>query len=118
MEFKYQKVKSLEERKSEFQKVKQKHPEKIAIICEKSPKSKIRDIEKSKFLINSDITFNQFSQMIRHKLQMSKEEALFFLANGKTTLTGNDSMLEVYNKFKNEDGFLYIAYASEEIWGY
>ena len=49
---------------------------------------------------------------------MDKEEALFFLVNGKKSLTGDDSMKDVYNKYKNEDGFLYIAYASEEVWGF
>ena len=118
MEFKYQKVKTLEERKSEFQNVIQSNPGKIAIICEKEPKSKIADIEKTKFLVNGDITLSQFSLMIRKRLKMGKEEALFFLVNGKKSLTGDDSMQDVYNKHKSEDGFLYIAYASEVVWGF
>ncbi len=117
MEFKYQKVKTLEERKNEYQKVAQSNPGKIAIICEKSPKSHIVDIEKSKFLIGSDISLNQFSLMIRKRLKMGKEEALFFLVNGKKSLTGDDTMQNIYDKYKSEDGFLYIAYASEEVWG-
>ena len=27
------------------------------------------------------------------------------------------TMNEVYKKYKDKDGFLYIAYAAEEIWG-
>ena len=117
MEFKYQKVKSLEERKAEFQNVIQSNPGKIAIICEKAPNSRVVDIEKSKFLVKGDITLSQFSLMIRKRLKMGQEEALFFLVNGKKSLTGDDTMNDVYNKYKNEDGFLYIAYASEEVWG-
>ena len=117
MEFKYQKAKNLEERKAEFQSVIRSNPGKIAIICEKAPNSKIVDIEKSKYLVAEDITISQFSLMIRKRLRMGKEEALFFLVNGKKSLTGDDSMQQVYNKYKNEDGFLYIAYASEEVWG-
>ena len=115
--FKYQKAKSLEERKAEFQNVNQSNPGKIAIICEKAPNSKIVDIEKSKFLISGDINLSQFSLLIRKRLKMGKEEALFFLVNGNKSLTGDDTMKDVYNKYKNEDGFLYIAYASEEVWG-
>ena len=48
---------------------------------------------------------------------MDKEDALFFLVNGKKSLTGTDTMLEIYKKYKDEDGFLYIAYAAEEVWG-
>ena len=117
MEFKYQKAKTLEERKEEYNKVIQLNPGKIAIICEKAPKSNIAEIDKSKFLINDDITFQQFSFVIRNRLNIGKEEALFFLVNGKKVLTGNDEMSEIYSKYKEEDGFLYIAYAAEEIWG-
>ena len=117
MEFKYQKAKSLQERNAEFQNVIQSNPGKIAVICEKAPNSKIVDIEKSKFLIADDINLSQFSLLIRKKLKMGKEEALFFLVNGNKSLTGDDTMKDVYNKYKNEDGFLYIAYASEEVWG-
>ena len=117
MEFLYQKAKSLEERKAEFQNVMHSNPGKIAIICEKDPKSKIVNIEKSKFLISSDVSLSQFSLMIRKRLKLGKEEALFFLVNGKKSLTGDDTMQEVYDKYKQEDGFLYIAYASELIWG-
>ena len=117
MEFKYKQEKSLEERKSEYQKVIEEHPGKIGVICEKAPKSQIADIEKTKFLINEEFNLTQFTSIIRKKLNMDKEDALFFLVNGKKTLTGADSMLEIYNKYKDEDGFLYIAYAAEEIWG-
>ena len=117
MEFKYQKVKTLEERKEEYQKVMQTNPGKIAIICEKDPRSRIADIEKSKYLVKNDISLNQFTLMIRNRLKIEKEAALFLLVNGKKSLTGDDSMQDVYNKFKSEDGFLYIAYASEVVWG-
>ena len=88
MEFKYQKAKNLQERKAEYQNVIKSNPGKIAIICEKSPNSRIADIEKSKFLVSEDINVSQFSFMIRKKLKMDKEEALFFLVNGKKSLTG------------------------------
>ena len=109
--------KTLEERKEEYQKVMQTNPGKIAIICEKDPRSRIADIEKSKYLVKNDISLNQFNLMIRNRLKIGKEEALFLLVNGKKSLTGDDSMQDVYNKFKSEDGFLYIAYASEVVWG-
>ena len=117
MKFKYKKAKTLEERKEEYQKVIEEHPGKIGIICERAPKSQIVVIEKTKYLINQDFNLTQFTSIIRKKLNMDQKDALFFLANGKTSLTGNDTMLEIYKKYKDEDGFLYIAYASEEVWG-
>ena len=117
MEFKYKSVKSLEERKAEYEKVQNSNPGKIGIICEKAPKSKIPDIEKSKFLIAENLNIAQFTTIIRKKLNLDEKEALFFLANGKTALSGNETLLEIYKKYKDEDGFLYIDYASEVVWG-
>ncbi len=117
MKFKYKIAKTLEERKKEYNKVIEEHPGKIGIICEKAPKSQIPDIEKTKYLINEEFNLTQFTTIIRKKLNLDQKEALFFLVNGKTSLTGDLTMLEIYKKYKDEDGFLYIAYASEEIWG-
>ena len=117
MEFKYKSVKSLEERKAEYEKVQKLNPGKIGIICEKAPKSQIPDIEKTKYLINEEFNLTQFTTIIRKKLNLDQKEALFFLVNGKTSLTGDLTMLEIYKKYKDEDGFLYVAYASEIIWG-
>ena len=117
MQFTYKNVKPFEERKEEYQKVIEQNPGKVGIIVEKDPKSQIADIEKKKFLIKEDMTLTQFTKIIRNRLKIDEKQALFFLANGKTSLTGNDTMREIYNKYKDEDGFLYIAYASQEIWG-
>jgi len=38
---------------------------KVPIICEKDPKSRIKNIDKSKYLIPGDLTASQFSFMIR-----------------------------------------------------
>ncbi len=118
MKFSYKATKPLSDRKEEYEKVIEKNPGKVGIIIEKEPKSKIPDIEKTKFLIKEDMNLTQFQNIIRNRLKMDEKEALFFLANGKTTLTGNDTMREIYNKYKDEDGFLYIAYASQEVWGH
>ena len=118
MEFKYKKEKTFEERKNEYEKVIKEHPGKIGIICEKAPKSKIAELDKTKYLINNTFNIAAFTSMIRKKLNMEKEEALFFLVNGKKSLTGTDSISDIYDKYKDADGFLYIAYASEEVWGF
>ena len=117
MQFSYKISKPFNERKEEYEKVIEQNPGKIAIIVEKAPKSQIPEIEKKKFLINEEMKFLQFTKIIRNKIKIDEKEALFFLVNGKTSLTGNDSMREIYNKYKDEDGFLYIAYATQEIWG-
>ena len=119
MEFRFKKENpDSEQRRKECDKIRNQFQEKIPIICEKDPKSNIRDIDKTKYLVPSDLTVSQFSFMIRKRIEIEKEAAFFLLANGKHSITGDTLLSEIYEKYKDpEDGFLYIAYASELTWG-
>ena len=117
MKFQYKEKKTFEQRYGEFQRISRKHPDKIPIICEKEEKSKLKIIEKTKYLIEKTINLPQFSSIIRQKLELGENDALFFLVNGKISISGTISMADIYNNYKEKDGFLYIAYASQETWG-
>ena len=56
----------------------EKYPDKIPIICEKDPDSKIKDIEKTKYLIPKNFTVSQFSILLKNKMELNSEEAFFF----------------------------------------
>ena len=118
MEFKFkQENRDVNQRRQNCDKIKQQFPDKIPIICEKDPKSLINDIDKTKYLVPNDLTVSQFSFMIRKRLELKENEAFFLLANGKYSLTGDTNLIEVYDKYKDkDDGFLYIAYASQVTW--
>ena len=118
MEFKYKKALNLEKRIEKFNKVKTSTNDKIQIICEKDPKSDIIEMEKTKFLVNPEMNVSQFETLIRKKLKLNKESALFVVVNDKHNIIVNLLFSEIYEKFKDEDGFLYIAYANEQIWGF
>jgi GABA(A) receptor-associated protein len=119
MEFRFKKENpDAEQRRKECDKIRNQFSEKIPIICEKDPKSNIRDIDKTKYLVPADLTVSQFSFMIRKRIEIEKEAAFFLLANGKHSITGDTLLSEIYERYKDpEDGFLYIAYASELTWG-
>ncbi len=117
MEFNFKKVLSLEQRKEEYQKIKSKLTSKIPIICEKDPRSLIEPISKTKFLVNPEMTVSSFNEIIRKKLNLDAKEGIFLLVKGKNVITGNQTMQEIYEHYKDEDGFLYITYASESVWG-
>ena len=106
------------QRRQNCDKIRQQFPDKIPIICERDPKSNIRDIDKTKYLVPNDLTVSHFSFMIRKRIEIKQEEAFFLLVNGKTSITGDSNLIDIYNKYADkEDGFLYIAYASELTWG-
>ena len=55
--------------------------------------------------------------IVRKKLQVSREEGLVLLAQGKHIMKNETMLTEIYEKFKDEDGFLYIVYAKENTMG-
>ena len=118
MEFKYVKENDLLVRQSEASKIVEKYPQRIPVICERDPTSTLEEITKTKYLVPFDMTVSQFSFIIRKKLRLTKESALFFLVDGKISIVGNQTMSEIYQLHKNkDDGFLYIAYSSQLTWG-
>ena len=119
MEFRFKQENSeVSLRRQNCDKIREQFPDKIPIICEKDPKSKIRDIDKTKYLVPNDLTVSQFSFMIRKRIEIKQEEAFYLLVNGKISITGDSNLSEIYDRYHDkEDGFLYIAYASEMTWG-
>ena len=118
MEFQFKKQLTGDKRKKQCNLLLLKNPDKIPIILEKDPKCKIDGIKKTKFLIQKDFTVNHFSKMVRALMTIPEEEALFFTAKGKYTITGQKPMGQIYKEFKDkEDGFLYIAYTTEIVYG-
>ena len=114
----YKKTFTLVMRTKESEDIKDKNPNSIPVICEKAPHSKIKEIDKTKFLIKKNLTLQQFKSIIRKKLNLNDTDALFLLVRKKYALVENETFEQIYNKYKDEDGFLYIYYASEEVWGH
>ena len=114
--FNYKSMKPEKERIEESRKIIEKYPDKIPIIVEKSKKSKIKNIDKNKFLVPSDMTLSQFIYVVRKRIKISSTEALFFFVNDR--LCNNSALLSpTYTTYKDNYGFLYITYSSENTFG-
>eukprot|EP00829_Urostomides_striatus_P011518 TRINITY_DN2861_c0_g1_i1.p1 TRINITY_DN2861_c0_g1~~TRINITY_DN2861_c0_g1_i1.p1 ORF type:complete len:120 (-),score=23.29 TRINITY_DN2861_c0_g1_i1:101-460(-) len=116
MEFKA-KAKDFEKRKEEATKIIQKYPDRIPVICEKAKGSSIPDIDKTKYLVPKELTAHQFSYIVRKRLKLAKEQSLWLFVNGKQAIKGDTLMTQVYEKMKDPDGFLYIVYSGENVYG-
>ena len=113
----YKKNNSLEKRSKESENILKKYPNRIPVIVEKSNRCKdINDIDKSKFLVPNDLTMNQFIYVIRKRLKLSAEKALFIFINNKI-LPNSKTLNEIYQEEKDEDNFLYMNYANENTFG-
>ena len=113
----YKKNNSLEKRNKESENILKKYPNRIPVIVEKSNRCKdINDIDKSKFLVPNDLTMNQFIYVIRKRLKLSAEKALFIFINNKI-VANSKTLNEIYQEEKDEDNFLYMNYANENTFG-
>ena len=118
MQFQYKKELDKEKRKEQCKILLIKNPDKIPIILEKDPNCKIEPMKKTKHLVKKDFTVIKFIDMIRKMLKLNEGEALFLSVKGKYSISGEKTIEDIYKNYKDkEDGFLYIAYSSIEIFG-
>nr|XP_037864177.1 gamma-aminobutyric acid receptor-associated protein-like 2 isoform X3 [Chlorocebus sabaeus] len=72
---------SLEHRCVESAKIRAKYPDRVPVIVEKVSGSQIVDIDKRKYLVPSDITVAQFMWIIRKRIQLPSEKAIFLFVD-------------------------------------
>jgi len=96
----------------------QKYPDRVPVIIKRNPADKIlRDIDREKYLIPKNLRVSEIHNIIRKKITLDSKQALFIFVNGGVLVPMNTSILEIYNSYKNDDGFLYIVYAAENTFG-
>ena len=86
------------------------------VICEKSPNSNIKAIDKSKFLVPRDLTAGQFIVVVRKRLNLPPEQAIYLSVNGIIPPTAA-LMSTLFSESNSEDGFLYVEYVGENVFG-
>merc|ERR1711990_371625 len=106
----------LEKRQAEALRIREKYPDRIPVIVEKAGRSDIPDIDKKKYLVPGDLTAGQFVYVIRKRIKLSPEKAIFIFVNNILPPTAA-LMSSIYEEHKDEDGFLYIVYSGENTFG-
>jgi len=113
----YKQKNTFEKRIKESENILKKYPNRIPVIVEKNLIcNNINDIDKNKYLVPEELTIGQFIFIIRKRLKLSADKALFIFINSKLIPT-HTLMKDVYLNEKDEDNFLYIIYASENTFG-
>lgn len=106
----------LEKRKQEAQRIREKYPDRIPVIVEKADRVDVPDIDKKKYLVPADLTAGQFVYVIRKRIKLNPEKAIFIFVNNVLPPTPA-LMSSIYEEHKDEDGFLYITYTGENTFG-
>ena len=107
---------SLKNRSEESARILDKYPNRIPVIVEKMPSSDIPDIDKKKYLVPSDLTFGQFMYVIRKRIKLAPEQAIFMFINN--TLPSTTALMsQIYQQHKDKDNFLYLTYSGDNVFG-
>ncbi len=73
-------------------------------------------LSKNKLLIPKEFNMGQLIFAIRSRFVLKSEQAIILTVNGNL-IPPQRSILEVYNEYQHEDGFLYVHYMLEKTFG-
>jgi len=107
---------TLEKRSAEAGRIRQKYPDRIPVIAEKNSSSSIPDIDKKKYLVPADLTMGQFVYVIRKRIKLPPDAAIFIFVNDSLP-PANEIMAKIYKDAVDQDGFLYVTYSGESTFG-
>ena len=109
---------TFEARVEEARKIREKFPGRVPVIVEKGRRATadLPDIDKNKFLVPADLTLGQFIYVIRKRLVLPPEKALFLFIGNSLSASGA-FLRELYAHHADQDGFLYVEYSGESTFG-
>ncbi len=107
-----------ESRSAESKRICAKYPGRVPVVVERSRSSSaLPPIDKPKFLAPKELTVGQFLFVIKNRLHCSSEQAMYLLANDTTLMNASSRMDAAFAQYRDDDGFLYVAYAMENTFG-
>ena len=109
----------LKTRQEECLKIREKYPHKVPVIVTKASGDKyLPECKKIKYLFPSTLTIGQVLYVIRKHVQVPSEIGLYiFVGDSRSLPSAAELIFSVYDRYKSEDGFLYIVYSGESTFG-
>lgn len=105
----------LEKRKKVSEGILKRYSDRVPVILKKYKPSD-PDCEKCKYLVPDNLTIGKFMYEIRKNVKVTPEQSIFLYIDNIHPPT-SELVSNLYSKYKNEDGFLYIIYTSENTFG-
>ena len=109
---------SLQKRQNVSQAVLARYPGRVPVMVGRAELKNTPIISKCKYLVPHELTFGKFITEIRKNMSNIKPEmALFFFLSNNVLIPSTTLISQLYEKYKADDGFLYIVYSSENTFG-
>ena len=108
-----------EKRIEEFNRIKEKYPDRIPVIAEKFSGDRILpSFSKTKYILPGNTTVGQMLYTIRCALGLHlKPSTALFLFINNILPPSNMKLKEIYSLYSEQDGFLYVIISSENTFG-
>ncbi|XP_042752227.1 autophagy-related protein 8C-like isoform X1 [Lactuca sativa] len=87
----------LERRQAEAARIREKYPDRIPVIVEKAERTDIPDIDKKKYLVPADLTVGQFVYVVRKRIKLSAEKAIFIFVKNVLPPTVKNKFQTFFN---------------------
>lgn len=107
---------SFERRAKEAGKALARFPDKVPVIVERAPRSTLPENARVKHLVPFDLPVFELQGIIRRRIKLPPEQALFFFVGNSIAASGA-LIGEVYQREHDADGFLYVTYSGENTFG-
>jgi len=119
---KYIESTSFEDRKKRSNSLLFKYKDKYPVILEKSNKDKyLPNIDKNKLLVSQEMTVATIIVLLKKNLNINEYSSLYIMTtdtnNTVIMLSGSQSISYIYDNYKKNDGFLYLEYCTENVFG-
>lgn len=109
---------SFETRKLEAENIRKKFPNKVPVVVERYQREvNLPLIDKTRFLVPLELTIMNFGLIIKNRIRVPSSRAFYFVVNNQSLACTSKTIAEIYKEHRDEDGFLYMTYASQEMFG-
>jgi len=120
LEFKFEREIPFNRRLQISQKITKTYNDRIPVIVEKSPNSSLPEIKCKKFIVPTDILLMKLQVEVRKHIKMASNQTLYLFVSTEGSFIippQTATMAQLYEKYKSNDGFLYIMYSEESSFG-
>jgi len=113
----YKRESTQQERSKESERLRAQFPDRVPVIVEPADERQ-PPVDKRKFLVPADLTVGQLMYVVRKRIKLPAEQALFFaVADARAIPPAAALISEIFERHADPDGHLYMTYCTEHAFG-